>query len=282
MATHEVKSGNFRFSYETHGAGKEIFVLIHGWCSVRNFWGPVLKDFAELGTTHNMDLIGHHPANDAEHIHEADLIKVTGIQAAAIKEIVGKKKVTVVGHSTGGLIALGLAVQHPELVKRVIAIGPVIHGPVKGPLGFAKDLYKLNLSAALHLPFVFIKSLPDAFKDIFQTGVHDAKAFFRRPDAETYVKAYREQMLNISPVAMGAWLNIIDKSDLRPVLTGHPAHALFITGSYDRVVDHTQAREIARKMPNAAYHEYSKSGHIPLLEEELECFANMKTWLDAH
>ncbi len=282
MRTQEVKAGRFRFSYETHGAGKEIFILIHGWCSVRNFWGPVLKDFAELGTTYNMDLVGHHPASQADDIQDADLIKITGAQAAAIKEIVGKKKVTVVGHSTGGLVALALAVQHPELVSRVIAIGPVIHGPVKGPLGFAKDLYRLKLSAALHLPFVFIRSLPDAFKNIFETGVHDSKAFFRRSDAEGYVKAYREQMLNISPEVMGAWLGIIDRADLRPVLTGHPAHTLFITGSHDRVVDHVQAREIARKMPNGAYHEYSNSGHIPILEEELECFGNMKTWLDAH
>jgi pimeloyl-ACP methyl ester carboxylesterase len=81
---------------------------------------------------------------------------------------------------------------------------------------------------------------------------------------------------------MGAWLGIIDQADLRPVLRGHPAQALFITGSHDRVVDHTQAREIARTMPNAAYHEYSNSGHIPILEEEADCFANMKTWLDVH
>ena len=94
--------------------------------------------------------------------------------------------------------------------------------------------------------------------------------------------AYREQMLNIPPEAMGAWLNIIDKADLRPVLSGNPAPALFITGSHDKVVTTQQAREIARKMPNAAYHEYSNSGHIPILEEERECFENINIWLKAH
>lgn len=282
MQTHEIKAGKLRFAYETHGAGKEVFVLIHGWCSVRNFWGPVLKDFAELGIVHNMDLVGHHPANLALDIHGYDVIKAAAVQAAAIKSIVGKKKVTVVGHSTGGLIALALAALHGNLVKRVIAIGPVIHGPVKGPLGFAKELYRLDLAAALHLPFVFMRSLPDAFKNIFESGVHDTKAFFRRSDAKGYVDAYREQMLKIPPEAMGAWLNIIDQADLRPMLTGNAMPALFITGSNDKIVDHTQAREIARKMPNAAYHEYSNSGHIPILEEEIECFDNLKVWLNAH
>lgn len=282
MSTHEVKAGKLRFSYEKHGTGKEVFVLVHGWCSVRNFWGPVLKDFIELGTCYNMDLIGHHPATRAEDIHDLDLIKVTALQATAIKAMVGKQKITLVGHSTGGLIALNMAVQNPELVKRVIAIGPVIHGPIKGPLGFAKDLYKLNLHAALHLPFAFIRSLPDAFRNIFETGVHDTKAFFKRADAQSYVNAYREQMLNLPPEAMGAWLNIIDKSDLRPVLSGNPAPALLITGSHDKVVTTQQAREIARKMPNAAYHEYSNSGHIPILEEERECFENINIWLKAH
>ncbi|MBL8033591.1 MAG: alpha/beta hydrolase [Leptospiraceae bacterium] len=282
MATHEVRAGKLRFSYEKYGTGREVFVLIHGWCSVRNFWGPVLKDFIELGTCYNMDLIGHHPATRGEDIHDLDLVKVTSAQAAAIREMVGKGKITLVGHSTGGLIALNMALQHPDLVKRVIAIGPVIHGPIKGPLGFAKDLYKLNLHAALHLPFAFIRSLPDAFRNIFETGVHDAKAFFKRSDAQSYVTAYREQMLNIPPEVMGAWLGIIDKADLRPVLSGSRIRALFITGSHDRVVTHTHAREIARKMPNAAYHEYSHSGHIPILEEERECFENMHLWLDEH
>jgi pimeloyl-ACP methyl ester carboxylesterase len=279
MATREVKAAGLRFAYESYGEGPEIFVLIHGWCSVRNFWGPVLADFEALGTCHNVDLIGHHPATLPEHVRDFDLVKVASLQAAAIKQIVGKKKVTVVGHSTGGLIALALGIMHPELVKRVVAIGPVVHGPVKGPLGFAKDLYKLNLHAALHLPFAFIRSLPDAFKNIFETGVHDSKAFFRRRDADKYVQAYREQMLNIPPAVMGAWLTIIDKADLRPALTGSILPTLFITGAHDRVVDPSQAREIARKMPNAAYHEYAASGHIPILEEEVECFANLKLWL---
>jgi len=275
----EVKIDKFRFAYDTIGSGDEIFVLIHGWCSVRNFWGPVLTDFAESGTCYNIDLIGHHPSTLAEDIYPYDLIKATETQGAAIKAIVGRKKITLVGHSTGGMLALALAVQHPELVKRVIAIGPVIHGPVKGPLGFAKDLYKLDMHAALHLPFALMRSIPDMFQNIFYTGVYDPKAFLKRSDAQSYIDAYREQMLHLSPEAMGVWLNIIDQTDLRATLTGARVPTLFIVGSNDRVVDHTQARNIARKMPHAAYHEYSQSGHIPILEEELECFTNMKLWL---
>lgn len=279
MASQEVAAGGLRFAYEKSGAGNELFVLIHGWCSVRNFWGPVLKDFRELGTTINMDLVGHHPATSTGAIHDFDLIKVASLQAAAIRQIVGKKRVTLVGHSTGGLVALALAVQYPELVKRVIAIGPVIHGPVQGPLGFAKELYKLNLHAPLHLPFAFIRSLPDAFKNIFETGVHNPKTFFRRADAELYVNAYREQMLQIPPEVMAAWLTIIDKADLRPALSGSTIPTLFITGTHDKVVSPQQARAIARKMPRAAYHEYGNSGHIPILEEEAECFENIRLWL---
>ncbi len=269
MATHEVSVGSHRFACESSGEGSDGFVLLHGWCSVRNFWGPVIRDFEALGTCHNLDLLGHHPATLAENMRDFDLIKVASVQAAAIKQIVGKKKITLIGHSTGGLVALALAVMHPELVKRVVAIGPVVHGPVKGPLGFARELYKLNLHAALHLPFAFIRSLPDAFRNIFETGVHDSKAFFKRRDADRYVQAYREQMLNLPPEAMGAWLSIIDKADLRPALFGSTMPVLFITGTHDRVVSPLQAREIARKMPRAAYHEYSNSGHIPILEEEV-------------
>jgi len=279
VAVQEFKIKNIRFACEIEGAGAETFVLIHGWCSVRNFWAPVINDFAAMGRTINLDLVGHHPANRAHEIGEFDLIKLTLLQAQAIKEIVGKKKVTIVGHSTGGLIALALGLYHPEIVRRVIAIGPVVHGPIKGPLGFAKDLYKLNFHAPLHLPFLFIRSLPDAFKNIFETGLHDPKVFFRRRDAEGYVVRYREQMLGIQPEIMGAWLEAIDTADLRPALTGNALRALFITGSHDRVVDHTQARLIARAMPNAAYHEYARSGHIPILEEEAECFHNMSVWL---
>lgn len=279
MRSQEIAVGRLKFAYERYEGGKEIFVLIHGWCSVRGFWSPVLKDFRQLGTCINLDLAGHYPATTPADFGGVDLVKVTALQAAAIQQLAGKKKVTVVGHSTGGLIALSLALHYPQLVKRVVAIGPVIHGPVQGPLGFARDLYKLNLHAALHLPFHFIRSVPDVFQNIFETGVHRPKTFFRRADAAQYVSAYREQLLRLPPEVMGAWLTIIDNADLRPALSGSKVPTLFITGAQDKVVSPAQAREIARRMPRAAYHEYAQSGHIPILEEEAECFENLKLWL---
>lgn len=107
---------------------------------------------------------------------------------------------------------------------------------MQGPLGFALDLYKLNLHAVLHLP----------------------------------------------PEAMGAWLTIIDSADLRPALAGSRVPTLFITGAHDKVVAPAQAREITRCMPRSSYHEYADSGHIPILEQEAECFENLRLWLRAN
>lgn len=279
MTQQSIEAGGIPFAYEKYGTGREIFVLIHGWCSVRNFWAPAIAHFQEMGTVYNFDLIGHHPKTDIHALDNVDLVRASALQWSAIQKLTGKKRVTLVGHSTGGLLALAMACQEPRLVKRVIAVAPVIYGRVEGPLSFAKDLHKLNLHGPLHLPFQFMRDLPDAFKNIFEVGLHNAKLFFRRVDAKDYVANYREQMLQIAPEVMAAWLEIIDKADLRPLLKGNLLPTLFITGTHDKVVDTSKVRAVARTMPHAAYHEYASSGHIPLIEEEAECFENMRSWL---
>jgi pimeloyl-ACP methyl ester carboxylesterase len=109
--------------YETRGSGDPV-VLIHGMAGQIELFEPVT---AELSATHTViayDRRGHGRSssrptpNARRHVRDA----------AAIIEDVAGGHATVVGWSSGGDVALGLAVDRPDLIRALVVIEPPFHG----------------------------------------------------------------------------------------------------------------------------------------------------------
>jgi len=88
-------------------------VLVHGFAQTARCWGPVADDLARDHEVVALDLPGHgaapHPAQD--------LVAT----AALIGEQGGRG--TYVGYSFGGRACLRLALDHPDLVDRLVLVG---------------------------------------------------------------------------------------------------------------------------------------------------------------
>ena len=121
MTTNRPKSGyapvnGIELYYEIHGEGKPL-VLLHGGFMAIEMFGPVLTALAEGRQVIGVDLQGHgrtlpfdRPmtwANVATDI--AELIKWLGYD-----------KADVMGYSMGALTALRTAIDHPEVINKLI------------------------------------------------------------------------------------------------------------------------------------------------------------------
>ena len=99
---------------ETMGVGPNL-VLIHGWGMNGAVWQPIVKRLSKIFTVHVIDLPGMGFSRPIEPVHLHTLAeKVAEIMPA---------NADVVGWSLGGQIAMRIALDYPDLVRRLVLVG---------------------------------------------------------------------------------------------------------------------------------------------------------------
>ena len=106
-----------RMYYEVHGRGRPLVLLHGGGSTVRTSFGAVLP---RLARTHRVIA-----PEQQGHGHTADIDRPFSFEqmaddTAALLEQLGVHEADVLGFSSGGMVALQLALRHPGLVRRLV------------------------------------------------------------------------------------------------------------------------------------------------------------------
>jgi pimeloyl-ACP methyl ester carboxylesterase len=123
-------------TYRTAGSGP-VLLLLHGITNSSETWEPVVEPLAEHFTVIAPDLLGH--GQSARPRGDYSL----GAHASGVRDLLsalGIQRVTVVGHSLGGGIAMQFAYQFPERCERLVLVS-------SGGLG--REVHLLLRAAAL-------------------------------------------------------------------------------------------------------------------------------------
>ena len=110
------------YYYAVYGKGEPL-LLLHGGLGQIEMFGPNLATLAQHREVIGVDLQGHGRTDLGN--REIDLVDM-GRDLAVIVKKLGYQKVDVLGYSMGGGVAFQVAVQHPELVRR-LAMASVIY-----------------------------------------------------------------------------------------------------------------------------------------------------------
>jgi pimeloyl-ACP methyl ester carboxylesterase len=136
--------------YETHGQGRPL-VLLHGGLGSGEMFGPVLSILAEHHQVIAPDLQGHGRTADID--RPIDIRLMAGDIAALIDHL-HLDRPDVVGYSLGGGVALQLAFQHPEKIRKLVAVSANIRRDAIPPEMLAQQA-QVNAGA-----MEFMKSTP--------------------------------------------------------------------------------------------------------------------------
>jgi pimeloyl-ACP methyl ester carboxylesterase len=105
--------------YEIHGSGQPL-VLLHGAFGYIEGWGTVLPALAKTHQVIAVELQGHGHTNDLDRPFANEQMAE---DVAALLQQLKIKDADFFGYSMGGVVALGVAIRHPELVRKLAILG---------------------------------------------------------------------------------------------------------------------------------------------------------------
>lgn len=171
----EVADG-VRLRIRTLGNGKPV-LLIHGWTLAHEVWDRPMQVLAAAGhQAIAIDLRGH---GDSDAPQEGYDIEQLASDGAAVLRAVAGGPATVVGWSLGGLTALRMAHDFPELVSRIVTVASVGAAHVRHeaypygrPAGEAAEAALRGFEFSDRIRFRR-KAIGDLFKDVPAPDVLD-------------------------------------------------------------------------------------------------------------
>jgi len=104
---------NIKISYTDEGKGN-VVVLLHGFLENKGMWDKYVTALSKTHRVITIDLLGHGETECLGYVHvmedQADMLY-------AVMVFLRLRKVTLVGHSMGGYVALAFAELYPDYVK---------------------------------------------------------------------------------------------------------------------------------------------------------------------
>ena len=167
--------------YETKGKGFPIVFVSGGGILDRRGWDDQFHTFAQHYRVVRYDIrgIGKSSRPKESFSHSADLY--------AFLNFLKIKRAHVVGMSVGGAIAIDFAIEHPEIVDRLILAAPGLSSDAKGQenlqsLNAIADLVKTKgiehlIQLTLDAPFVLSKENADGRKKVREIYLDNTDVF---------------------------------------------------------------------------------------------------------
>ena len=243
-----------------------LIVLLHGFGASSLTWKEVLEPLSSSGFVVAYDRAAFGFTERPTTIGEVNPYSSLG-QLQVIDELVSKygqgKEVVILGHSAGGALALGYALDHPEKVQKLILEAPAVYGSGGAPswLNWVFDIPQLD-----HLGPLAVSSIASSGLQILDSSYYNKDlitdqvvANYTAPlDVIGWERAFWE--FNKAPRSLG----LVERLDQLSVDT------LIITGDTDEIVATADSVRLNGGLPDSTLEIISESGHLPNEEKPLE------------
>ncbi len=112
--------------YEIHGTGGTPLLLLHGGLfNIDLQFGELVQALAETRQVIAADFQAHGRTNDIDG-RPLSTVNLTSDVVGLLRHL-GVEQVDVFGYSIGAAVSLGLAIQHPELVRKIVVSSVAFH-----------------------------------------------------------------------------------------------------------------------------------------------------------
>lgn len=217
--------------YEVHGAGDPL-VLIHGLAGSGAWWARNIPALSRERSVYVLDLPGF---GFSRQLRNEFSVAAGHVWLASFLTAVGLERVSLIGHSMGGLIAAMFAARWPEKVDRLVLAAPSI--------GLSRTSFRSHLLPVMKAGcYTRPQFLPRLLWDTARTG------------PTTLIRSAREL------------LKFNADHDCHRELRAITAPSLLIWGERDILVPASLAHPVASTIPNSRLHVIPRAGHVVMCE----------------
>ncbi|WP_232679170.1 alpha/beta fold hydrolase [Nocardioides sp. R-C-SC26] len=248
-----------RRAFVKTGSGPAV-LLLHGLACDHTTWSPVIEALAQRYTVIAPDLLGHGKSAKPRADYSV------GGYANAMRDlltVLGIDKVTVVGHSFGGGVAMQFAYQFPERTERMMLVASGGLGPEVTPIiraittpGYHQLVGVLTVPGVRHLGIAGLRGLAStgwkSTRDLAE--IAEIYETFRDPDARAAIRHVVRAVVD--------WRGQIVTMADRAYLTEAMPMAV-VWGRDDKVIPVRHASNAAALAPNARIEVIPNAGHFP-------------------
>ncbi len=218
--------------YEVFGKGRPVLFL-HGWLGSWRYWLPSMEVASAHFRTYAFDLIGF---GDTYQRTIEPSIGAYAEQVIRFLDALGIERITLVGHSMGGMVSLKTAIDHPQRIDRVVTVGAPIVGSSLAPL--------LKMTALQPIARA-MNALPGVTKRLFR--------YFLKEANEQDMLEILEDSVKPTADSVRASVRSMMRTDLRPELDRLAVPTLVIHGTRDDIVMPSQIDVIRRAAATAPF-----------------------------
>ncbi len=233
---------------ESTGSGSNL-VLLHGWGMNSAVWEPITQRLSRHFTLHLVDLPGMGLSRPTEpyHLH---------ILAEKIAEML-PSNADVVGWSLGGQVAMRIALDYPDIVRKLVLVSstPCFVNKKSWAAGITSDIFN---SFADNVNADYQNTMMQ-FLTLQCMGASDSRRIvklLRKKFAERPVPTMQ---------TMQKALNILLETDLRVEVSNIRKTTLLIHGDPDTLAPVQAAHWMVQNLPNAYLRVLAGASHAPFL-----------------
>jgi pimeloyl-ACP methyl ester carboxylesterase len=245
-----VEANGIKFSYRQIGKSTGIpLILLQHFTGTMDNWDPAVVN--ELGNERPV-IVFNNTGVGSTNGQVADNVKQMSTDAQAFIDALGYKKVDLLGFSLGGYVAQEMAVQRPDLVRKVILAGTSNQGGGEHLMKVLGEAFSQKDSPDPRLYLFFTQS-----KESQEAG----KSFIKRASARTTGRdpASGENVSNPQAKALITWANTNDPEN--KILKSINQPVLIVNGSNDTMLGSDNSVTMFKQIKNAQLVMYPDSGH---------------------
>ena len=266
----------YRRAFRFAGSGPAL-LLLHGIGDSSDTWDPVIAELAESYTVIAPDLLGH-GRSDRPRADYSIAAYACGMRD--LISVLDLDRVSVLGHSLGGGIAMQFAYQFPERCERLVLVGTGGVGPKTHPLlqlmavpGVETMLPLLRMPPVRFAGASAMKILRWLDTDLGRDADDVLRIFDALPDSPA-----RSAFLRTLRAAVDRRGQVITMLDRCYLAEGMPT--LLVWGARDAIIPVDQARVVHQAMTGSRLEVFPDAGHFPHHTDPARFLAVIRDFMD--
>lgn len=238
-------------------------VFVHGWAGSRQDWQKIVSRYIEQGQSvlvYDAAGFGQSQFATTQAAHNADYGLDRYVEdLRALLEAEQLKRVRLVGHSWGGVVAMCFAARYPAQVESLVAIGSAYFDP-------HKLLHQFLKWASYVIAQLIVLSKPLLQRAVWLRRLA-VRRYFYRPPTEAEVELLMNDVLHSHKRTIVQTLLTSYAVQFKEICPAITCPTLYLGSDHDVVAPLAYVTAFVPFTPHATSAVISNCGHFPMLEQ---------------